>query len=318
MDDKLLSVIILTYRHGELLKEALLSVFQQSYPQIEVIIAEDGASDFDKTQIEAYINANRKSNIVSLKMLINSENRGTVINLNNAIKEANGEYIKIIAGDDTYPDESIFKKQVKLLKNSNKDLVFGNIIECDAKMNPIITKGFEPCGLTFLLSGNKKQLRKYIVKVDSSLISTQSICFKKRFFDENGLYDERLLLIEDLPMAMRIISCDSYEYQNLDAVNHRGDVGISSSRNTFDRKKIKYYKDLEIYFDEVLNPWRNEIGRNYLKMRANVCRFRIKYSLLKTDDKITKIKLILQYSISLVYYLISNFKQTRRHLKNLR
>ena len=45
MERPLVSIICLNFNHGPYIKEAVESVFNQTYPNIEVIIVDDASSD---------------------------------------------------------------------------------------------------------------------------------------------------------------------------------------------------------------------------------------------------------------------------------
>lgn len=316
MEKELLSVIVLAYKQGELIYETLDSVFNQDYPEIELIIAEDGAPGFDKAPIEEYIKANARSNIKSSTVYVQPVNVGTVKNINTAINLSQGKYIKIIAGDDTYPEKYVFTRQVEyLLANPDCPLVIGNIAECDADMNALSYCGFAPYGKDHLLSGDRKELLKLIVRKMPNLISTQAICFKKDFFEDVGLFDEHFRLVEDLPFAVKLITSESkIGYIDYPCVNHRGAVGISTSSNAFDERRIAYYTDLKKYYELCLMPIKNKVGKLYVNMRYQLMCFRIKYS-DKSLSKLKRLGLLIRYSLPIVYYMTTNIKRSKFYLK---
>lgn len=316
MNEKLLSVIILTYKHGDFLYECLESVFNQDYSKIELIVAEDGAKDFDTQKVRSYIEKNARANIVNKIVVVNQTNVGTVVNINNAINLSNGDYIKIIAGDDSYPTNTVFSEQVQCLENNRENyLVVGNIVECDGMMNPVVDKKFIPGKKESLLKGQKKKLLKYFCKKDPSIFATQSICFRKSFFEKYGLFDQDFKLVEDLPLGVKIITCGiSFEYLNKECVNHRGSVGISTSSNAFDKKKISYYSDLKLYYEKCLMPIKKEVGRLFVKMRYDICKFRIEYTLKQKS----KTSLILKYFFPLCYYILTKPKRVSFYTKKSR
>lgn len=305
MSDGLITVVILTYKHGEYLLKTIDSVLKQDYSDIEIIIAEDGDPSFDKDKIEGYLKDNSRNNIKRIVFSINKDNVGTVKNINNAIKKSCGEYIKVIAGDDTYPCKDVFSKQIATLSSEQTSyLVVGNMNECDSDMNQQYEIGFKFEDKEYLK--NRESLLKIVTKYKPQLLATQAICYRKRFFDEFGLFDERLRLIEDLPMAVKIIMQNvKFSYLDLPCVNHRGSVGVSSSIKKFEKKKLNYYKDLERYFDEILRPYSNIIGKRYVEMRVQLYEFRIKYT--EVDDDffgfIKKLLLLVRYSYPLFYYI---------------
>lgn len=53
--------------------------------------------------------------------------------------------MKIIAGDDAYPDSDTFSKQVAYLQYNEGLFVAGDTISCDDKMNERYRVGFSYC-----------------------------------------------------------------------------------------------------------------------------------------------------------------------------
>ena len=60
MINGLLTCIVLTYRNGEFLYETIDSILMQDYPHIELIVAEDGAPDFDAETLRKYIGQKKR------------------------------------------------------------------------------------------------------------------------------------------------------------------------------------------------------------------------------------------------------------------
>lgn len=320
MNEDMLSIIVLTYKHGKFLYETLDSVLSQDYPRIQLIVAEDGAKDFDTDAVRLYITTHAKSNLIDCKILHPSTNSGTVKNLNKGLNEAQGGYIKIIAGDDTFASANVASNQVAYLKaNLDKMLVVGSIVECDANMVPIETGNQNSEIVEKVMNGSREQMLRYFCRSNSSFIATQAICFRKEFFIKRGTYDERFKLIEDLPMAVRIISEDiPFGYQNSPCVNHRGSVGVSTSSNPFEASKVPYYQDLLSYYDLILEPVKNIVGKTFVNMRRALIAFRIEYSQIKKENGsgINRAGLIVKNIAPITYYAFSRFGRFLNYVKH--
>lgn len=316
MNKGLLSVIVLTYKHGDLLFEALDSVLCQDYPDLQLIVAEDGAKDFDADKVKHYISDHAGHNLRESLVIHSGENNGTVRNINKALEVASGEYIKLIAGDDSFSAKDVASKQIGFLKsNPDKYLVMGEIVECDANM-VAITNPKQPSKQ--VLTGSRDEMLRYFCKKNPSFLATQSICFRRTFFEKYGVYDERFKLIEDLPMAVRIIRENvPFGYQAYPCVNHRGSVGVSTSNNPFEASKIPYYMDLLNYYDLVLNPVKDTIGKTYVDMRRSLIAFRIEYSQMNNDNssKVSRIILIAKNAVPIIYYAFSKFGRFLNYIR---
>lgn len=90
---KLVSIIIPFYSHREWLEEALESVFNQTYKEIEVIVVNDGSKEDISDILSKY-----QDRIIC----INQENAGPGAARNAGIRLAKGEYIAFEDSDDIW------------------------------------------------------------------------------------------------------------------------------------------------------------------------------------------------------------------------
>ncbi|HCR86242.1 MAG TPA: hypothetical protein DIV86_06150 [Alphaproteobacteria bacterium] len=112
---KLISVIIPAYNPQPTLLEALKSVFNQTYKNIEVILVNDGSGD-EHTKIFT----EAKINHPELKLLQVNPNKGVAATRNLGASQANGEYIAFLDQDDLWAPEKL-ELQGKYL-NENPDI----------------------------------------------------------------------------------------------------------------------------------------------------------------------------------------------------
>ncbi|MCR5202178.1 MAG: glycosyltransferase family 2 protein [Lachnospiraceae bacterium] len=200
----LLSVIVVTYNQKEFFYETLSSILNQDYRYIELIIADDGTLNFDEGNIKKFIDDKKNKNIIKYRILHNKENIGTVRNINNALKKSTGEFIKIIGGDDTYPNSSTFSSQIKVLLSNERLLAtVGMAQQCDYNMNPIKDERVDKSNkyMPNILKMDYDKARKTIFKNDIFPIAIQAVCYRREFFVKNGLCDEDYVLIDDSPSA---------------------------------------------------------------------------------------------------------------------
>lgn len=243
----IISVIVVTYNQKNYLFETIQSILDQTYPWIEIIIADDCSLEYNHNEIDKYIQLNKKNNIVSYTIYSNNKNLGTVKNLNNAIKISKGDYIKPIGGDDAFFDKWTFERQINHIIQSDKDMIFGFPVKCDEELKPIKSKEYSLFykNLIRLEKLSEKKKLSYFVRKDMFPFPTQAAIFKSDFFSTNGYYDEEYLLVEDLAMTYKIFYKNlKYGLMKEPAVLHRSNVGVSANLDIFSLKKSKYYKDL--------------------------------------------------------------------------
>lgn len=96
--EPLVSIIMPSYNHEEFVQEAIQSVIDQDYGNIELIIIDDGSSDRSPDIIASLesICVSRFSHFLFIKQ----RNHGLAFTLNKALDFCSGEYLIFIASDD--------------------------------------------------------------------------------------------------------------------------------------------------------------------------------------------------------------------------
>ncbi|MGC7872883.1 glycosyltransferase family 2 protein [Desulfosporosinus sp. SYSU MS00001] len=100
------SVVIPTYNHARYLPYALESVLQQTYPNLEILVVDDGSTDGTSEVVKPYLSGIR---------YLYKENGGTPSTLNLGISQATGKYICWLSADDAFLGDKI-AKQVALME----------------------------------------------------------------------------------------------------------------------------------------------------------------------------------------------------------
>lgn len=316
--NNILSVIVVTYNQEKYLYETIDSILMQSYKKIELIIADDGTPDFDANGIKAYIENSNKGNICNTVILYDGINRGTVKNLNIALKKTSGEFIKIIGGDDTYYDANVFLKEVQYL--SLHKYLYGAVSkcqQCDAFMNSVYDFRVEKSNKSIqkVLNMSYNESRKFIVEEDIFPIATQATIFRQSFFSDNGYCDEEYIVIDDASTALKILkNHKKFAFLDMFSVNHRSDVGISTSKEIFSVRRLKYYKDCVTYANKEFKINSQVYGKLYSYFIPLVNEYVYKMALVKSQNK-RSLKfaiLTVKYCPSLIYYLAKNYKKVTR------
>jgi glycosyltransferase involved in cell wall biosynthesis len=111
MEQPLVSIALRSYNQKAFLKEAIDSIFAQTYQNLEIIIADDASNDGSIELINDYCRRFPEK----IKPLFNEKNLGHTANLNKAIFACTGKYIAIFDGDDIMHPEKI-EKQVRFME----------------------------------------------------------------------------------------------------------------------------------------------------------------------------------------------------------
>lgn len=131
----LISVIMSAYNAEKYIQEAVESILQQTYKNIELIIFDDCSQD--KTAEILFFLAQKDARI---KIITRNENhglKGFIKNLNDGIEIANGKYIARMDADDySMPDR--FEKQVHFLESHPEISMIGAQINLIDEKNEFI------------------------------------------------------------------------------------------------------------------------------------------------------------------------------------
>lgn len=114
-----ISIVIPVYNVDNYLRQCLNSVIAQSFPNIEVILVNDGSSDNSKQICEEY---ELKYSFIKL---INKKNGGLSDARNVGILNSTGEYILFLDSDDYWDDNNFLYDLVQYIKKyPNIDYIF--------------------------------------------------------------------------------------------------------------------------------------------------------------------------------------------------
>jgi glycosyltransferase involved in cell wall biosynthesis len=108
------SICIPTYKQVEYLRKTLNSVREQTFTDYELIVSDDSSDDSVKNLLSEF-NFGSK-----LKYFRNSPALGSPENWNSSIRQATGEFVKILHHDDFFTSKESLAKFVKLLNTDQK------------------------------------------------------------------------------------------------------------------------------------------------------------------------------------------------------
>lgn len=124
MKKKLVSVVVAVYNVENYLEGCVLSILQQSYEKIEVILVDDGAKDRSGEICDEFSRQDKRVKVIHKK------NAGLSAARNSGIKVAKGKYVMFVDGDDT-----IEPRMVEKLYNA-AEVTGAEIAVCGYKLVP--------------------------------------------------------------------------------------------------------------------------------------------------------------------------------------
>ena len=132
------SVIIPVYNVKPYVTEALDSVINQTYKNLEIIVIDDGSNDGSESICDEY---SKKDSRIKL---IHQKNGGLSAARNTGLDNMTGEYVAFLDSDDAFEPEAIDKSLDAMLAN-DVDLVVFKCIKCkNAKNSKLKQLLYEP------------------------------------------------------------------------------------------------------------------------------------------------------------------------------
>ena len=121
--NRIVTIIVLCYNHEKYIHDTLDSILNQTYSDIQILINDDCSTDNSWDIVLSYKELlSQKYKDVSIQR--NNQNLGITKSLNNALRKAKGEVIKLIAGDDFL--ECTYVERVAAAIFSGADTVMTN------------------------------------------------------------------------------------------------------------------------------------------------------------------------------------------------
>lgn len=133
--NELVSVYIITHNRVDLLRRCVLSVINQSYQNLEIIIIDDASNDDTKK----YIKSINDTRIIYLR---NESNQGACYSRNRAINVASGKFITGCDDDDYFEVNrvQVFIENTELLKKHSLLFTHNKWLNKDGISNPVIDR----------------------------------------------------------------------------------------------------------------------------------------------------------------------------------
>ncbi len=182
-----ISVVIPTYNRAHMIKKAIKSVQDESYPVDEIIVVDDASSDDTAHAVEAVSDER-------IRYYRLDQNKGAGGARNYGVSRCQYDMIAFLDSDDTWHPDKI-EKQVAL-KNDNTDLrliysAYERIYDSYKEIHPD-------------MSNNNKLDGDILSQIlFENTVGTPTILMEKSLFEEVDGFDETLRSLEDWDMVIR-------------------------------------------------------------------------------------------------------------------
>lgn len=241
MSDKLplVTVAILTYNSSRYVLETLESIKSQTYKRVELLICDDCSTDNTAVVCKDWLEQNEDAFFFS-KLIVAPQNKGIAPNCNVAVQHANGEWIKLLGGDDLLTPHAI-ESYSALFASSDVNCIVGNTIIIDEHGEE---QGVKCIDSDFFSLDSASQLTMFRHK--AGCISTPAVILRRRMVTSLNGFDERFPMMEDFPFYEKCMT-NNFKFYGIDipVVKYRVHSGSVQRTNAFSRSHIDFVR-LEI------------------------------------------------------------------------
>ena len=295
LNQPLITIICTAYNHEKFIVQALNSIFNQSYKNIELIIVDNGSKDNTVKTIENWLKDKR-----NIKFIKNDTNLGITKSFNQASKFSKGVYLMDLSADDI-----VLPNGIELLinfanKNPQASIVFGNANHIDEEGK--FTETY------FKLDENQDIIDKSILNLNYKRILEGGVCicsvsalYKRDTFEKLGGYDENLDY-EDLDYWIRVSRNYQIKYLNEILVSKR-QLSNSISQHFYKKSKLDLNKSTLIILNKTYNI--NQSKTEHLALLKRVHAFILNNFQIK-NYKHTLNALFLKLKIHYKIFLLPN------------
>jgi glycosyltransferase involved in cell wall biosynthesis len=182
----LVSVVVPAYNAGPFIGASVQSALTQSFPDIEVIVVNDGSTDNTVERLSAFDDPRLR--------LIEQSNQGYASALNAGIRAAQGPYLGILDADDVWLPAKL-ARHIQLHKEQPQiDLTFSWVHVIDIQGRPVQM----PCPRWRGTISFPQLLADYVIRTSSAVV------MRRAAVEEAGPFDSTLMRCIDFEFFLRV------------------------------------------------------------------------------------------------------------------
>lgn len=289
MENKeLLSIIVPIYNAEAYLEKCVMSLLQQTYGNIEIILVNDGSKDRSGALCD------QLSNLDNRVKVIHQNNEGVSVARNKGLKYANGSFVGFVDADD-YIDFLMYQKMIECIKRSNADVVY-----CDLKN--VDNNDFEKEVDTIYSITASSLLSVDTIKAKQLIEIAGSVCrglFRKNIVENYNIrFSKELKFSEDRLFNLLYLSNIKKIYYLKEALYYR----LVDNATTVQRYHENHFEAVKKAYESVLqlrqyswtdNEFKNAFDRQFINnVYGSLNNYFYKTSTLSFFEKYKKVKSI--------------------------
>lgn len=183
----LVSIVIPVYNGSDFLREAVDSALGQTYPEVEILVVNDGSDDGGATEAIALSYGDRIR-------YFRKENAGVASALNLGIREMRGEYFSWLSHDDVYLPRKVGREIAVLGEFGRDAVVYSDYEVIDASSRHV----------EVFRAGRFSAPQFRMLLITDIPVNGCTVLVPRRCFGQAGLFDERLKAAQDYDLWFRM------------------------------------------------------------------------------------------------------------------
>lgn len=182
----LVSVVIATYNMGQYVSTAIDSVLQQDYPELEVVIVDDGSTDDTPERLAQYKEDRRVR-------AFQQDNAGQTVAKNRGLRETRGELIGFCDADNYWLQGKLPTQVNAFAQRPDLGVVYGELKFIDGEGNDLPAPS----------------IKRHSGRITAQLLLDNFVTFNttlipRQILEEVGGFDESLRMAIDYDLWLRI------------------------------------------------------------------------------------------------------------------
>lgn len=256
MNEKI-SIIVPVYNLEKYIKKCLISLMNQTYRNLEIIVVNDGSTDKTGEIISELSSTDERI------ICLNGGHKGVSHARNIALDCASGEYVSFVDGDDCITADCI-QKLYDQITQKNVDIVVGGTADYDEDGQKLSES---KAGVEIIQ--DRDQFISAIVLGNQYTCVSWGKLYKRSLIGDMR-FDENISLSEDLDFLFRLYTRVEKVYYNSDIVYnwlYRNNSALHSAQCEKNYKSFEIYERLLKYFNKNKFVYRN-IVQSYAGLLA--------------------------------------------------
>jgi len=248
------SLITCTNNSEKTISDCCMSIFSQTYDNIEHIILDKNSQDKTISIIKKYERKNLK--------IYQQKSSGVYGALNEGMKVSGGDIIGILHSDDEFIDKDVISTIVNKFIDNNLDILFSNIFYTNKNNTAKIIRRWQS-NLNEGIQYND-ELKKKIY--NGWMPPHTALFFKKDLLNDIGYYDENLKISSDYDFIIRLFKKEDLKIFFLNKFTVKMRIG-GISNNSIKNILIKMNEDYKIMKKFKLNAFKLLLLKNLSKIK---------------------------------------------------